>query len=118
MTYSIRFTLVRQPILPRPKRGPRFETVPDEGGLWGARRCAAASITAAIHRRQVALRDAKSDSRAARVMQFARFARLQMRSHALWARVFAGQISAEDPRFAAIEDATRQIVASWSQDAA
>lgn len=106
-TYGIRFPLVKVAIEPRPRTGPRTEIVPDKTGLHGARACIAGMVTAAIHRRAVAekaLRAAArheqfSDYRAANIARIeARNAREQMRSHALWARVFAQHINDNDPR--------------------
>lgn len=110
---SIRFPLRKVAISPRPVRGPRTEIIPDDTGLWGRAKCAAGMITAAIHRRQRAERDARFGGPVLREMQAVRFARLQMRSHALWARVFARQISDADPRLSQLKREVDALVASW-----
>lgn len=79
------------------RTGPRFVLRPDKTGLHGAAACAAGMVTLAMSRR---------DSLPARyedAVAYRRRQRLQMRLAALWARSFAGQIAADDPRLDATQ---------------
>lgn len=103
--YSIRFPLVKERT--GNKRGPRFRLVPDKHNLTSARACAAGMVTASIHRRDIARKHAQEalrwaemgDLRQANIERLnAERERQTMRSHALWARVFAGHIEDHDAR--------------------
>lgn len=94
---SIRFPMVKEKTGNR--RGPRFRRVPDESKLHGAARCAAGMIHCAIRKRELArapLWCGGNDT--ARASQ--RIDRASMRLHSLWARLFARQITQDDPRLA------------------
>jgi hypothetical protein len=80
------------------KSGPRFHRIPAKAGLSGARACVALSLIGAVHKRDW-LRHKESNP------LLVRSQRLQMRMHALWARVFAGHFTAQDPRLLATEAA-------------
>lgn len=82
---SIRFPMTRERTGRR--TGPRYRRVVDRTGLFGAAFCAATSVGMALRERE----HAKDGSHV-------RIHRLGMRIHALWARVFAGQIDSHDPR--------------------
>jgi len=91
--YGIKFPLVKERT--KFRRGPRFRLVVDKTGLWGARACAAGMVNSAMSYRDSALRQARDGSAAA---DRHRISRLHMRTMALWARIFAGQIDQADPR--------------------
>lgn len=100
--YSIRFPLVI--VKTRIGRHIYRALEADKTGLHGARLCAAGMITSAIHYRD----------RAAIIISQAelsdRIAKLGMRHSALWARVFAGQISGDDPRLDSVMEERRRLM--------
>jgi hypothetical protein len=97
--YSIRFPMKREKTGAR--RGPRFRMVPDDRNLYGARGCVAGMVKTAIHKRDWAKQETDPE--------LARLNRAQMRSHALWARIFAGHMDADSPLVQeAIEDTRRR----------
>lgn len=86
--YGIRFAMTKERTGNR--RGPRFRIVPDESGLFGARKLAAGMVRTAL-----GYRDSwKSETHPMLV----KMRRAQMRQMALWARVWAGQIDQDDAR--------------------
>jgi hypothetical protein len=105
---SIRFPMTKEKTGNR--RGPRFRRVPDKSALNGAARCAAGMVACAILKRDSSLRiDAwHKDPSAAQVID-----RAAMRSHALWARLFAGQIADNDPRLAAAQARHTELVRAY-----
>ena len=92
---SIRFAMIKEPTGNR--RGPRFRRVPDKSRLHGAASCAAGMIAIAIRRRDLALTVPEYREPAYRVLD-RQINRAVMRTSALWARVFAGQIDQHAPR--------------------
>ena len=101
---SLRFPMTRERTGNR--RGPRFRRIPDKTGLSGAAACTAGMIIAAIHRRESL--HSRSPEPTLR-----RFARLQMRGHALWARIFAGQVSQDDPRVERVRNEIAALVTDF-----
>ena len=95
--YGIRFPLIKERTGNR--RGPRFRLVPDETGLEGAKACAVRMLRCAIH--------ARDGGRTESDAEFARYRRAQMRSHALWARVFAGHFEAGSEKVVAAQSEAR-----------
>jgi hypothetical protein len=99
--YSIRFDWSYS------RRARRWEVVTD--GLYGARACAARMISVADSYRASSQRPLGADSPVTRCI--ARMNRLQMRTSALWARIFAGHIGNDDARLREAEarlDALRE----------
>ena len=97
---SLRFPLIRQRTGLR--MGPRYRRVVDTSSLYGAARCVASMLNAAMRSRDespMVARFAPADA-IRRQQLHLRAARLSMRLSALWARVFAGQIRDDDPRLA------------------
>lgn len=92
------------------RRGPRFRRVPDKSKLSGAARCAAGMVECAMRKRDASLRlDAwHKDPSGAQLID-----RAAMRSHALWARLFAGQIADNDPRLAAAQARHTELVRTY-----
>ncbi len=109
---SIRFPLVKEKTGYR--RGPRYRLTPDTQQLNGAAGCAARMIACAMRKRDAARREAKEarTSTAAAIVQIDRAA---MRSHALWARLFARQITKDDPRVSAAEQHHTALVKAFCQ---
>ena len=98
---SLRYPLIRQ----RTGRriGPRYRLAIDTATLHGAARCVGSMLNAAMRSRDespMVSRFAPPDA-IRRQQLHLRVTRLSMRLHALWARVFAGQIRDDDPRLAA-----------------
>ena len=80
------------------RTGPRFIRRPDKARLHGAAFCAASMISKALsHRDWTPYTPALDESHRGRIE------RLNMRLASLWARVFAGQIDAHDPRLDAMQ---------------
>jgi hypothetical protein len=102
-SYSIRFPLIKE----RTRFGRRvsIRLVADKTGLQGARFCAAGMITMALSYRAEAARVIPVQQDIHR-----RISRLGMRSCALWARVFAGQIDQHDPRIDAAQNERSVLV--------
>lgn len=100
MSLSIRFPMVREKTGYR--RGARYRLTPDTKQLNGAAGCAARMIACAMRSRDSALRDAK-EARTGTAVTSIQIDRAAMRTHALWARVFARQITQDDARVSAAE---------------
>lgn len=79
----------------------------DTDRLTGAAKCIAGMLNCALRDRD---EQPRSTAPAAERALRRRIARLGMRAHALWARVFAGQIEAGDPRIAAALDERHQLI--------
>ena len=94
--YSIRFPLIKERIKHARRGEKRFRFVPDKSKLSGARSCAAGCISSAILYRGSWMSQSTSDT-------IRRMNRLGMRAMALWARVFASQIDANDNRLKEVE---------------
>ena len=92
------------------RRGPRFRRVPDKAALSGAARCAAGMVACAILKREAALGSESwhKDPTLARAID-----RAAMRSHALWARLFAGQLADTDPRLAEAQARHTDLVRAY-----
>jgi len=97
--YGIHFPLVRERTGYR--RGPRFRWVPNDKPLSGAQGCSAGMIKCAILSRD----SAKSEGDP----QVARAHRAQMRTYALWARIFAGHMENDAPLVSAAVAHSRQL---------
>lgn len=95
--YSISFPIVKERI-PWDRR--RFRKTVSQDGLFGARACAARMVSSAMRERDSAM---KGDS-------WSTMHRHRMRSYALWARVFAGQLDQHDPRIDRAVGAASAIV--------
>lgn len=100
--YSIRFPLVKEKTGYR--KGPRYRLMADKSGLWGARACAAGMVSSAILYR---------DSHISKSPLGLKLDRLQMRTSALWARVFAGHIEDTDARLLALEAECRALMTQF-----
>ena len=108
MSYSIRFSFTRERTGYR--RGPRFRRIVDCSNLDGAQACAARMINSAMLYRDGRQPEFVAEKKAA---LGCRIARLGMRGSALWARVFAGQISQNDPRIDACTSERTRLVAEY-----
>lgn len=106
MSLSLHYPMIREATGNR--RGPRFRRVPDRSGLRGAALCVAGMVTCAIRKRDLARQPLWASEVA---VVSARVDRVVMRSHALWARVFAGQIRNDDPRLIEAEALSKRLVA-------
>lgn len=89
MRITIRFPLVRERT--GWKRGLRWHRVPAETARTGQERCVRGMLRCAIRSRDMANHPAATPQSRA-------FDRRQMRNNALWARIFAQHIEAEDSR--------------------
>lgn len=101
---SIRFPMTRERTGRR--TGPRYRRVVDRTGIFGAAFCAATSIKLSMSEREHA-----KEGRQVQIY------RLGMRIHALWARVFAGQIDQQDPRLEAAMAERTALIRSFCADA-
>lgn len=110
MSAALRFPLVRRRTGLR--MGPRYRLAVDTSKLYGAARCTANMLNAAMRSRDEAplvSRFAPADA-IRRQQLHLRVARLSMRLNALWARVFAGQIRDDDARLTAAMAARSAVV--------
>lgn len=107
---SLRFPLIRQRTGLR--MGPRYRRVVDTSSLYGAARCVASMLNAAMRSRdEVPLVPRFAPASEIRRQQLhRRVARMSMRLSALWARVFAGQLRDDDPRLTATMAARSALV--------
>ena len=79
----------------------------DTDRLTGAEKCIAGMLNCSLRKRD---EQPRSITPAAERALRRRIDRLGMRAHALWARVFAGQLAASDPRIAAAMDERHQLI--------
>lgn len=102
---SVRFPLIRVPIPhTRPRR--HWQQI-DTDRLTGAEQCVANMLNCALRYRE---EQPRSMAPASKRVMHRRIARLNMRVHALWARVFAGHIDSGDPRIDAALDERHQLI--------
>lgn len=90
----------------------------DTAALPAREKCVAGMLNCALRDRD---EQPRSMTPAAELAIHRRIARLGMRAHALWARVFAGQLDAGDPRIAAALDERHQLITqlmSWAMGGA
>ena len=109
---SIRFPMSRVRV-PHAKPARYWQQI-DTDRLTGAAKCIAGMLNCALRDRD---EQPRSTAPAAERALRRRIARLGMRAHALWARVFAGQLDAGDPRIAAALDERHQLIrqlAGWA----
>ncbi len=102
---SIRLPL-RRVRVPHAKPARYWQQI-DTDRLTGAAKCIAGMLNCALRDRD---EQPRSTAPAAERALRRRIARLGMRAHALWARVFAGQLDAGDPRIAAALDERHQLI--------
>jgi hypothetical protein len=112
---SIKFPMTKEATGNR--RGPRFRRVPDKARLSGAASCAAGMVAIAIRKRDLAATIPGYRDQA-RLDLSRQIDRACMRTSALWARVFAGQIDQHDPRLAAAQAHHSALVQTYCTPAA
>ena len=107
---SIKFPMTKEATGNR--RGPRFRRVPDKARLSGAASCAAGMVAMAIRKRDLAATTPGCSDRV-RLDLSRQIDRACMRTSALWARVFAGQIDQHDPRLDAAQARHSALVGAY-----